>query len=148
MSVELVGCEGLVVAISAYLHPSTREGLSDLDRALHYAKQRSPRVLVGMDGNKHNPWWGQPCTLTNPVGEMIENLLLELDLEIVNCCNCPPTLILDVEHCTWIGLTLGTQSRALSMLDWFMYTNVLIGSDHRVIFFRTSTRLCTQRCSM
>ena len=100
VGVELVGCEGPMLALSAYLRPSTGEGLLDLDRALRWAKRRSPRVIVGMDGNGHSPWWGPPGTLANPVGEMIENLILELDLEIVNCPNCPPTFVSNMGHRT------------------------------------------------
>ena len=43
-------------------------------------------------------------------------------------------------HTTWIDLTLGTCSRALSLLDWKVDTGFLTGSDHRAIFFRASSR--------
>ena len=140
VGVELVGSEGPVMALSAYIRHSTGEGLSDLDNALRWAKGRSPRVIVGMDGNGHSPWWGPSSTRTNPVGEMIENLILDLDLEIVNSHDCPPTFISDMGPSTWIDLTLGTRSGALSILDWCVDTSFLTGSDHRAIFFRTSTR--------
>ena len=35
-------------------------------------------------------WWGPATTTTNPLGELIENLIMELDLEIVNHPDCPP----------------------------------------------------------
>ena len=140
VGVELVSNEGPVVALSAYIRHSTGEGLSDLDNALCWAKGQSPRVIVGMDENRHSPWWGPPSTRTNPVGEMIENLIMDMDLEIVNTNDCPPTFISDMGPSTWIDLTLGTRSGALSVLDWHVDTSFLTGSDHRAIFFQTSTQ--------
>ena len=140
LGVELLGREGPVMALSAYIRHSTGDGLADLDRAIRWAKGRSPRVLVGMDGNGHSPWWGPQNTVTNPVGEMIEDMVLDLDLEIVNLPNSPPTFVSDMGHRTWIDLTLGTRSGALSVLDWKVDTGFLTGSDHRAIFFRTSSR--------
>ena len=139
VGVEIVGSDGPLVVMSAYLRHSTGEGLDDLDRAIRWAKGRSPRVLVGMDGNGHSPWWGPPCTRTNPVGELIEDLILALDLEVVNRPDCPPTFVSDMGHKTWIDLTLGTRSGAFSVLDWTVDTSFLTGSDHRAIFFQTST---------
>ena len=140
MGLELLGFDGPIVALSAYIRHTTREGLEDLDRAIRWVKGQSPRVLVGLDGNGHSPWWGPETTPTNPVGALIENLILELDLDIVNCPDCPPTFVSDMGHHTWIDLTLGTRSGALSVLDWKADTRFLTGSDHRAIFFRTSSR--------
>ena len=126
--------------LSAYLRHTTGEGLSDLAKAIRWAKGRSPpRVLLGMDGNGHSPWWGPSSTYTNPVGEMIENLILELDMEIVNDPDCPPTFLSDMGHRTWIDLTLATRSGVLTVLDWTVDTSFLTGSDHCAIFFQTST---------
>ena len=66
LGVELLGREGLVMALSAYIRHSTAEGLDDLNRTIPCAKGRSPRVLVSMDGNGHNPWWGPQNTVTKP----------------------------------------------------------------------------------
>ena len=140
VGLELLGGDGPIVALSAYIRHTTGEGLEDLDRAIRWAKGRSPRVLVGLDGNGHSPWWGPETTPTNPVGALIENLILELDLDIVNCPDCPPTFVSDMGHRTWIDLTLGTRSGAFSVLDWKVDTGFLTGSDHRAIFFRTSSR--------
>ena len=140
MGIELLSKEGPVMALSAYIRHTTGDGLDDLASAIRWAKSRSPRVIVGMDGNGHSPWWGPSSTITNPVGEMIENLILELDLEIMNLPGCPPTFVSDMGHSTWIDLTLGTRSGALSVLDWKVDTDFLTGSDHRAIFFRTSSR--------
>ena len=140
VGLELLGPEGPMMALSAYIRHTTGEGLDDLDRAIRWAKSRSPRVIVGMDGNGHSSWWGPATTISNPVGELIENLILELDLEIVNHPDCPPTFVSDMGHNTWIDLTLGTRSGALSVLDWKVDTGFLTGSDHRAIFFSTSSR--------
>lgn len=83
---------------------------------------------------------GPPSTHTNTVGEMIKNLILELDLEIMDNLDCPPTFVSDMGYRTWIDLTLETPSGALPILDWSLDTSLLIGSDRRDIFFRTSTR--------
>ena len=117
MGIELLSKEGPVMALSAYIRHLTGDGLEDLASAIRWAKSRSPRVIVGMDGNGHSPWWGPSSTITNPVGEMIKNLILELDLEILNLPGCPPTFVSDMGHSTWIDLTLGTRSGALSILD-------------------------------
>ena len=76
----------------------------------------------------------------NSSRELIENLIMELDLEIINHSDCPPTFVSDMGHATWIDLTLGTRSGALSVLDWTVDTGFLTGSDHRAIFFSTSSR--------
>ena len=140
VGIELFSCEGPVMALSAYIRHTTGEGLADLNRAIRWAKGWSPRVIVGLDGNGHSPWWGPASTTPNSVGELIENLILELDLEIVNHQDCPPTFVSDMGHQTWIDLTLGTRSGALSVLDWKVDTGFLTGSDHRAIFFNTSSR--------
>ena len=69
-----------------------------------------------MDGNGHSPWWGLAATITNPIGELIKNLILELDLEITNHSDGPPTFVSYMGHTTWIDLTLGTHFGALSIL--------------------------------
>ena len=140
LGLELLGCEGPVLVLSAYIRHTTGEGLEDLNRAIRWAKSRSPRVIVGMDGNGHSSWWGPATTLTNPVGDLIEDLIMELDLEIINHPDSPPTFVSDMGHNTWIDLTLGTRSGALSVLDWTVDTGFLTGSDHRAIFFSTSSR--------
>ena len=140
VGIEVLGCDGPIMALSAYIRHTTGEGLDDLDRAIRWAKGRSPRVLVGLDGNGHSPWWGPATTTTNSVGVLIENLILELDLDIVNHRDCPPTFVSDMGHRTWIDLTLGTRSGALSVLDWTVDIGFLTGSDHRAIFFSTSSR--------
>ena len=117
LGVELLFWEGPVMALSAYICHSIGEGLDDLDRAIRWAKGRRPRVLVGMDGNGHSPWSGPQNTVTNAVGEMIKNMVLDLDLEIVNLPNSPPAFVSNMGHRTWIDLTLGTRSGALLVLD-------------------------------
>ena len=92
LGIEVLGCDGPIMALSAYIRHTTGDGLEDLDRASRWAKGRSPRVLVGLDGNGHSPWWGLATTTTNSVGVLIENLILELDLDIVNHRDCPPHL--------------------------------------------------------
>ena len=133
--IEIVGSDGSLMVMSTYLHPSTGEGLADLDYTIRWAKGRSPRLLVGMDGDTHSPWWGPPSTHTNPVGDMIEDLILALHMEVVNHSDCPPTFVSDMGHTTWIDLTLGTQSRAFFVLKWILNTSFLISSDHHAIFF-------------
>ena len=100
VGIELLGREGPVLALFAYIRHTTGDGLEALDRAIRWAKSRSPRVIVGMDGNGHSPWWGPATTTTNPVGELIKNLILELDLEIINHPDCPPTFVSDMGHTT------------------------------------------------
>ena len=140
VGIEVLGCDGPIMALSAYIRHTTGEALDDLDRAIRWAKGRSPRVLVGLDGNGHSPWWGPATTTTNSVGVLIENLILELDLDIVNHRDCPPTFVSDMGHRTWIDLTLGTRSGALSVLHWTVDIGFLTGSDHRAIFFSKSSR--------
>ena len=141
VGLELLGHEGPVLALSTYIQHSTGNGLEDLDRAIRWAKSRSLRVIVGMDGNGHSPWWGPATTTTNPVGELIENLILELDLEIINHPDCPPpTFVSNMGHTTWIDLTLGACFGALSVLTWTVDMGFLTGSDHRAIFFSTSSK--------
>ena len=54
LGLELLGCEGPVLVLSTYIHHTTGEGLEDLNKAIRWAKSRSPRVIVGMDGNGHS----------------------------------------------------------------------------------------------
>ena len=140
VGIELLVREGPVLALSAYIQHTTGDSLEALDRAIRWAKSRSPWVIVGMDGNGHSPWWGPATMTTNPVGELIENLILDLDLEIINHTDWPPTFVSDMGHTTWIDLILGTRSGALSVVDWMVDTRLLTGSDHRAIFFRTSSK--------
>ena len=126
--------------LSAYIHHTIGEGLQNLDRAIHWVKGRSPRVIVGMDDNGHNPWWGLATILTNPIGELIKNVIMELGLEIVNHFDWPPTFVSYIGHNTWIDLILDTRSRALLVLDWKVDTGFLIGSDHKAVFFSTSSK--------
>lgn len=100
VGVEIMGSDSPLVAMLAYLCHSIGEGLSNLDCAIRWAKGRSPQVLVGMGGNGHNPWWGPPSTCTNPVGDMIADLILALDLEVANHPECPPTYVSDIGHNT------------------------------------------------
>ena len=118
VGVELLGSEGLVVALSAYLRHSTEYGLLDLDKACRWAKAPNPCIIVGMDGNKQNPCWGPLNTRNYPMGEMIDNLNLELDLEIVNHHDCPPTCVSNMGYRAWIVLTLRTCSRLCCFLAW------------------------------
>ena len=66
--VELAGIAGPIILISAYIRYSTGDGLGDLEAALCWAQGRCPRVLLGLDGNGHSPWWGPATVITTPVG--------------------------------------------------------------------------------
>ena len=65
---ELAGIDGPIIVISAYIQYSLGEGLADLEAALCWAKGRCPRVLLGLNGIGHSPWWGPPTVATNLVG--------------------------------------------------------------------------------
>ena len=97
-------------------------------------------MFVGMDGNEFSPWWRPATAFTNLLGELIGNLTMELDLEIVNHPNCTPAFVSDMGHNTWIDWTPATHFGTLSVLDWKVNIWCLIGSDHRAIFFSTSSR--------
>ena len=98
VGVEVLNSDGPVLVISAYVRHSSGEGLADLETAIRWAKQRCPRVVIGLDANGHSPWWGPSTVSTNPVGAMLQELILDQDLEILNDCNGPPTFVSDTGH--------------------------------------------------
>ena len=142
---ELAGTEGPLIVISAYIRYSLGEGLADLEAALRWAKGRCQRVLLGLDGNGHNPWWGPPTVTTNPVGAMLEDFIVDHVLEVLNDCHSPPSFVSDMGDKTWIDITLATRSTALSVYDWRVESQFFANSDHRPICFTLdSTPLRTE----
>ena len=115
---ELAGTDGPIILISAYIRYSSGEGLGDLEAALRWAKGRCPRVLLGLDGNGHSPWWGPATVTTNPVGAMLEDFIVDHDLEVLNDCHSSPSFVSDMGDRTWIDITLATRSLALSVFNW------------------------------
>ena len=73
-----------LVLISAYIRHSTAEGADDLGRALNSAREMSPLVYAGLDGNGHSPQWGPENTRLDVVGEIVEGVLSEGGLWVVN----------------------------------------------------------------
>ena len=143
--VEVTGTNGPIILISAYIRYSSGEGLEDLEAALCWAKGRCPRVLLGLDGNGHSPWWGPSTVVTNPVGSMLEDFIVDHDLEVLNDCHSSPSFVSDVGDRTWIDITLATRSLALSLFNWRVESEFFAGSDHRPIFFTLdSTPLRTE----
>ena len=55
VGLELLGSEGPVLVLSAYIRHTTGDGLDDLDRAIRWAKSRSPTGDCG-----HGWQWAQP----------------------------------------------------------------------------------------
>ena len=142
---ELAGTDGPIILISAYIRYSSGEGLGDLEAALRWAKGRCPRVLLGLDGNGHSPWWGPATVTTNPVGAMLEDFIVDHDLEVLNDCHSSPSFVSDMGDRTWIDITLATRSLALSVFNWQVESDFFAGSDHRPIFFTLdSTPLRTE----
>ena len=135
VAIEVVGTDGPIIIISAYIRHSSGEGLDDLETAIRWAKGRCPRVLMGLDANGHSPWWGPPSVRTNPVGGMLEDLIMNMDLEILNACTTPATFVSDTGDCTWIDITLASRSLAASIVEWRVEPNFFTGSDHRPIRF-------------
>ena len=143
--VEVAGTNGPIILISAYIRYSSGEGLEDLEAALRWAKGRCPRVLLGLDGNGHSPWWGPSTVVTNPVGSMLEDFIVDHDLEVLNDCHSSPSFVSDMGDRTWIDITLATRSLALSLFNWRVESEFFAGSDHRPIFFTLdSTPLRTE----
>ena len=143
--VELAGTAGPIILISAYIRYSTGDGLGDLEAALRWAQGRCPRVLLGLDGNGHSPWWGPATVITTPVGAMLEDFIVDHDLEVLNDCHSAPSFVSDMGARTWIDITLATRSLALSLFTWRVDSEFFAGSDHRPIFFTLdSTPLRTE----
>ena len=117
VQVELAGTDSPIILISAYIRYSFSEGLGDLEAALRWAKDRCPRVLLGLDGNGHSPWWGPSTMATNLVGAMQEDFIVDHHLEILNDCQSSPSFVSDMGDRTWIDITLATQSLALSLFN-------------------------------
>ena len=84
---------------------------------------------------------------TNPVRELIENLILDLDLEIINHTDCPPTFVSDMGHSTWIDLTLGYSLGALSVLDWMVDMGFLQAPTTGPYFSALPPDLYIRKCS-
>ena len=149
VAVEVLGTDGPIIVVSAYLHHSLGAGLDELETAVRWAKGRCPRVLLGLDANGHSPWWGPPSMKTNPVGAMLEDLIVTLDLEILNDCTAPATYVSDTSNQTWIDISLALRSLAASIVGWRLDADFFTGSDHRPIRFgMDSTPLRTEvfRC--
>ena len=51
VGIELLGCDGPIMGLSAYIRQTIGEGLEDLARVIRWVKGQSPCVLVGLDGN-------------------------------------------------------------------------------------------------
>ena len=135
VAIEISGTDGPIIMLSAYIRYGTGAGLDDLEMAVRWAKGRCPRVVVGMDGNGYSPWWGPPTVVTNPVGAMLENFILTMDLDVVNECDSSASFVSDMGARTWIDLTLATPSVAYSLSNWWVDHEFFAGSDHRPIFF-------------
>ena len=149
VAVEVVGIDGPIIVMSAYLRHSSGEGLDELETAVRWAKGRCPRILLGLDANGHSPWWGPSSVRTNPVGAMLEDLIVRLDMEILNDCTASATFVSDTGDRTWIDVSLASRSLAASIVGWTVDTNFFTGSDHRPIrFSMDSTPLHTKvfRC--
>ena len=105
---EIAGTDGPIILISAYIQYSSCRGLEDLEDALHWAKGRCPRVLLGLDGYGHSPWWGPSTVATNPIGAMLKDFIVDHDLEVLNDCHNSPSFVSDMSDQTWIDITLAT----------------------------------------
>ena len=133
LALEVAGTNGPIIVISAYIRHSSGEGLDDLEVAVRWAKGRCPRVLLGLDADGHSPWWGPPSVRTNPVGGMLEELIVKLDLEILNKCTAPATFVSDTGNHSWIDITLASRSLAASIVEWRVEPDFFTGFDHRPI---------------
>ena len=145
VAVEVISTDGPFIVLSAYLRHSSGEGLGDLEAAIRWAKGRCPRVLLGLDANGHSPWWGPSSVRTNPVGAMLEELIVTLDLEVLNDRTAPASFVSDMGDHTWIDVTLASRSLAASIVNWKVESDFFTGSDHRPIQFgMDSTPLRTE----
>ena len=138
VAIQVAGVTGPMVFISAYIRHTSGEGLSALAASIRQARKRCPRIVVGMDGNGHSPWWGPAHVIANPVGMAIEDMIMELDLVIANSPPSAASFLSDTGGQSWIDVTLATPSGAHLIANWRVDPAFFTGSDHQAIFFAIS----------
>ena len=74
--------------------------------------------------------------MTNAVGALLEDFILQESLTILNQWPCPPTFHLDMGHQSWIDLSLSTGPIASAVEGWRVLSDVDFDSDHSPVAFR------------
>lgn len=80
-----------LLLMSTYVHHTSGEGADELSRALAQASKVSNLVFLGMDSNGHSPTWGPKDSDLDPVGRIVEGVLVESNLLVVNNLDSPAT---------------------------------------------------------
>lgn len=123
---------GPLACISMYIRHTDGQGISALAALLSKARNTTPFVLVGGDGNGHSNWWGPSDQATNRVGEELEDLITSHSLEVLNQLPSPPTFTSDRGFEAWLDITLASRQLCPSLLHWEV-VNAHLDSDHRAI---------------
>ena len=126
---------GKIALISAYLHHIDGCGLVELHSLLTSASHHTSLVVIGMDSNGHSNWWGPPGTITNAVGALVEDFILQDRLVVANQWPCPPTFHSDQGFQSWIDITISTPAMSSLITNWRVLDDGPLDSDHSPINF-------------
>ena len=81
---------GSLALFSFYLKPAEKDAaLNQLKAALELARLQFPKHMALGDSNGHSPLWS-PLPDSNPIGEELEELTVQLGLSVVNDSESPP----------------------------------------------------------
>ena len=126
---------GKIAFILAYIHHLDGFGLIELHSLVTSARHHTSLILIGMDSNGHSNWWGPPETITNAVGALVEDFILQDRMVIDNQWPCPPTFLSDRGFQSWIDLTVSTPALSSLTSDWRVLDDIPLDSDHSAISF-------------
>ena len=126
---------GQLALISGYIHYADGSGLPELSSLLTLARQHTALIILGLDCNGHSTWWGPPDTITNSIGALVEDFILQERLAVENQWPCPPTFHSEQGFQSWIDLTLATPSLSPSVTEWHVLSDVPLDSDHSALTY-------------
>lgn len=98
-------------------------------------------VLVTMDANAKSHLWFSDERDTR--GEMLEDLIMEGQLQVMNCPGNPPTYFNRAGASSNIDVTLASAGLARYVTDWQVLSGMTV-SDHQIILFGISEEVVAE----
>ena len=131
--VNLSTGSGSLGLISFYIKPAESEvALNQLKDLLNVTRHQLPKILAIGDSNGHSPLWS-PVQISNPIGETLEDMVIQLGLTVINDPDSPPTFHDARGHGHWIDLSLATKPLYEAITQWSVKPDKIAVTDHELI---------------
>lgn len=134
-ALEIETKQGIWGVLSTYLQPKSLEGIQQMKEIASAWKSSNTPYIIGGDVNAHSGSWSPKSS--NKEGDLLDELILDLNLFVANDPSSPPFRRLNSED-QWLDVTLASASAINKIQNWEVIPEEISSSDHELISWKVT----------